>query len=440
MNIIIQLIEEHKKIKQSPSDDDLIRLSEVDEIGLKPICTLNVPVIMDVNNISIEGERLLNLKEFNAEILLKYPSLKCINWNNLLLAGGSCCEIINDNYHSTEKKDLDFFIYGLTEEEGYKKINEFIGQIIDYHRVNHTSTYKFYYKIFRNNNVMTIVIEGSISYQLIFRIYDTKADILYSFDLDSSAIGYDGVAVYMTKRGKFACDYRCNILDVNLQSYTYEYRLNKYFKRGYSIIMPYLDIYSVLKKKRFSNKYIVFKPVKIVRNIIKIRDITVKSNVGKSCYEPNNFTIDYLKYNDYHIRNLNMLNMLLDIDFYYGVIFNKVNILDYGPLIEVKDIEKKYNGIWMSLMNDNVNSKNIKKYIKIIETDVFLKNIFSLVEEDRKKYIDEVINKQITVLYKKLEEIKKKDYSKIDWKIGEDLKFPRYKVSNEEWYGLHLKK
>lgn len=78
-------------------------------------------------------------------------------------------------------------------------------------------------------------------YQFIYRIFESISEILHDFDLGSCQVGFDGFDFYLTSLGKFAFDYKCNILDVTKISPFYEKRLIKYFCRGFDIIMPYLN-------------------------------------------------------------------------------------------------------------------------------------------------------------------------------------------------------
>ena len=77
-----------------------------------------------------------------------------------------------------------------------------------------------------------------IKIQIISRLYKTKQEILYGFDLGSCAVGFDGQLVEFSIAGKFAQEYNLNILDTTRFSLNHGSRLKKYFDRGYGVIFP----------------------------------------------------------------------------------------------------------------------------------------------------------------------------------------------------------
>lgn len=80
--------------------------------------------------------------------------------------------------------------------------------------------------------------ESNTKIQVISRLYKTKQEILYGFDLGSCAVGFDGKLVEFSIAGKFAQEYNLNILDTTRFSLNHGARLKKYFDRGYGIIFP----------------------------------------------------------------------------------------------------------------------------------------------------------------------------------------------------------
>jgi hypothetical protein len=106
----------------------------------------------------------------------------------------------------------------------------------------------------RGPNSLTLVCGDDTSHpvqlQVIFRCYSTISEILHGFDLGPSAIGFDGKDVWMTSLGRFAYEYGCMIVDSSRRSTTYEMRLVKYFKRGFDLICPDLDVEQVKKTSK----------------------------------------------------------------------------------------------------------------------------------------------------------------------------------------------
>lgn len=164
--------------------------------------------------------------------------IKCLTdhncWNNLLLAGGS---ILNKVINCELETDYDLFIYGLTPEEANAKLNKII--TLFEHKL---------YSINRSENALTINLY-SRELQIILRLYQTKAEILQSFDVDSCCIGYDGQNVLMTPRCLYSLSSMINMIDFDRMSPSYEYRLAKYMTRGFSVYVPDFNWLSVNRNK-----------------------------------------------------------------------------------------------------------------------------------------------------------------------------------------------
>jgi hypothetical protein len=155
------------------------------------------------------------------------------DFDNILVAGGSISSIMFD----TNVSDFDIFVYGLGRDEAtrrvYMLIQEFtkLGQDI---------------KIINSPRCTTIKV-GDMKFQVIHRLYNSIAEILYGFDISSCAVGFNGRDIYFTELAKFSFEYMCNVIDLTRRSTTYEQRLIKYLRRGFSIIMPDFNM-SVLRK------------------------------------------------------------------------------------------------------------------------------------------------------------------------------------------------
>ena len=99
--------------------------------------------------------------------------------------------------------------------------------------------------------------------QIILKQYQTCEEILYSFDVDSSCIGYNGLNFVYTRRFIYAYTYMMNTVNFDRLSTTYEYRLFKYLNRGFSIYIPDFDM-----------KNINYENIKIIHNRIILDKIT----------------------------------------------------------------------------------------------------------------------------------------------------------------------
>ena len=171
--------------------------------------------------------------------------------------GNELTDHFDRNYYSYP--DIDFFIYGLDEDEANKKVE----YIIDYF-----SNMLFIRKLTRASAVVTLSyvlitdnntdINNKYHIQIILRLYKTKSEILHGFDLGSSAVGYDGENIWFTTLSKFSYENKCNIVDSYRRSTTYERRLEKYFYRGFNLLVPFLDISKVEDRIDFYNSTFIF--------------------------------------------------------------------------------------------------------------------------------------------------------------------------------------
>ena len=78
--------------------------------------------------------------------------------------------------------------------------------------------------------------------QFVLREYDTIADVLYNIDLGCCAVAYDGETTWLTPLAAVSNMLKINFIDPRACSLSYNYRLKKYFDRGFAICMPYYDV------------------------------------------------------------------------------------------------------------------------------------------------------------------------------------------------------
>ena len=80
--------------------------------------------------------------------------------------------------------------------------------------------------------------------QIVLRIYDSPTEVLFGFDVDCCCCAFDGKDVWLTKRCISALRTGMNVVNpihATPSRATYELRLAKYAKRGYSVLVPGLD-------------------------------------------------------------------------------------------------------------------------------------------------------------------------------------------------------
>ena len=410
------------------------------------------------NKYSIEHPTILlsSRKKFKKKFNEKYPFLQKINMENLLIAGGSISSIVRNVSYGDS--DIDFFIYGLNETQATERVKEWLIDILvpkeeehDEENEENNTTKKpkareYAYKIIRNKNSIAILLDDHYKIQLIFRLYKSISEILHGFDLGSSALGYDGDNIYFTTLGKFCHEYSCNIIDTTRRSTTYEYRLKKYFDRGFNIVLPKLDI-TKLRTEYFKYNetevcempYFIFGYSNIVGNKIFITRFYNKFT-SDSDYdlEPINPSNAY-----YQSFTINIVNLLNGIDHFYYVSShvdeNTTDILANPPRINKGSIVTFYDNLREKLSKKNIDVNLIKRFITVEPVETVISKMFDK-NINTKTYFDELMERQKSLADQKLNVMLKQDHSKIQWiteNPGTQLTSSFNPIIEQEslWYG-----
>lgn len=164
-----------------------------------------------------------------------------INWNNVLIAGGSILKMLTsqkneDLINSNDYNDIDIFIYGLQGRDLMAKLfelEESIRSVIpkEYNMIS-----------IRMPRVIMFVSQHPYRHiQIILRVFRNINEILNTFDVDCCAVGYDGTNVFCTPRSHYAIVNHINVVNMAYASASYEFRLTKYGLRGYSCYVPNFD-------------------------------------------------------------------------------------------------------------------------------------------------------------------------------------------------------
>ena len=152
--------------------------------------------------------------------------------------------------------DIDLFLYGIQDEtEAIAKLEAIETTVRDnllwettYVQLILHSNCRFADRGHRQNstirtrNTITIVSQYPNRHiQIVLRLYKSIAQILHGFDVDCSAVAYDGTHVWTSPRALVACITQCNEIDLSRRSPSYENRLSKYSHRGFEIYCDFLD-------------------------------------------------------------------------------------------------------------------------------------------------------------------------------------------------------
>jgi hypothetical protein len=211
---------------------------------------------------------------------------KILNVGNgkLSLCGGSVVSIIGKLLGGNNGiSDYDIFFH-CNAEEANSIMDQCVNIISEY--FDYTSDYNrnFTPVNIRNQKVITFSTPY-IKIQFITKLYQNKNRILLGFDMPGCQFGYNPKdSLFMTLQGLIAFVTRSYPVDLTQRCNAYESRLAKYYKKGYSIILPGLGG----DWESFQNKKMTFDKSHINNTYtIKIQG----NSLDPSGYEPNNGTI-----------------------------------------------------------------------------------------------------------------------------------------------------
>jgi len=151
----------------------------------------------------------------------------------LVLAGGSLVSLLLQQ----PIKDYDFFFVNCSFEEASTIIHDIVS------KVSSASACK--YVNFHATSKCWTIQTNDLCFQFIFRNYKNIEEILLGFDIDASCIVHDGNDIYLSERCVHAFKYHVNVVDFQRMSPTYEYRLYKYWLKGFDVFIPGFNEQSV---------------------------------------------------------------------------------------------------------------------------------------------------------------------------------------------------
>eukprot|EP01119_Soliformovum_irregulare_P006221 TRINITY_DN1802_c1_g1_i1.p2 TRINITY_DN1802_c1_g1~~TRINITY_DN1802_c1_g1_i1.p2 ORF type:complete len:471 (-),score=181.89 TRINITY_DN1802_c1_g1_i1:54-1466(-) len=246
---------------------------------------ISLPMLLKNSRISdseISGKSaIVDQEKFQRNFGELMGHLSCIDWSNVFVAGGavlgSLLEIQVENQVEFSTSDVDVFFYGLDVSGAANKLAQILGNLSSQAPM----------VTFRSKHAVTV----SYGYpkrnlQFILRNYLSAAEILQGFDIDSCAIGFDGKNVWAAPRAVRAITKRYNLVNLTRRSPTYEYRLFKYSKRGFGVMIPRLDGTRI-------NPIVYTKTPSTVKGLAKLivydYDATAQAIVARNSYSARNF-------------------------------------------------------------------------------------------------------------------------------------------------------
>lgn len=161
--------------------------------------------------------------------------LKLGPMNNVVIAGGSVLWSLD--MIGSKPDDIDLFIYGVDPTDMnnlWDVVNKISDKLVKVayrlkythiKRIAHPKVISF--TLTRNEEVTTV--------QIILRAYKSISSILHAFDVPASCVAFDWNEVYVTTLSAYALVYKINLVNFNYSSLSFDYRLAKYFSRGYAL-------------------------------------------------------------------------------------------------------------------------------------------------------------------------------------------------------------
>eukprot|EP01060_Flectonema_neradi_P006537 TRINITY_DN1442_c1_g3_i1.p1 TRINITY_DN1442_c1_g3~~TRINITY_DN1442_c1_g3_i1.p1 ORF type:complete len:1977 (+),score=404.23 TRINITY_DN1442_c1_g3_i1:58-5931(+) len=206
-----------------------------------------------VQNQHLGCSSILPMSEFDASLnSMTCSQLEGLDWSNLLMAGGCVLgAMLPDNIGTGESfrgSDMDLFVYGCSTDAEGQQVIERVINCVRRNREKETKGKRVKSKkaptlqILRTPHAVTILGEYPFRHvQIVLRMYQSPAEVLLGFDVDSCAVGYDGDVVWASPRARRAINKQINTVDLTRRSLTYEIRLAKYAKRGFGVLIPGFD-------------------------------------------------------------------------------------------------------------------------------------------------------------------------------------------------------
>ena len=295
----------------------------------------------------------------NKDLKMIYEIFPEEHRNHIVIAGG----VVLNRIINTEYNDVDFFLHSCTEEKANEIIRQFhkkLLNLVEKYKIegekyrgrdpniefneNDENLYDLKLRAtYGDNNVtfsLSCVNPGNNTdtifdipirhkYQFILRIYDSPSQVIHGFDVDCCSILYnykDGL-LYTSERGAYSIDRKCNTINFEKLSTSYEYRLVKYLIRGIGVDLPFIE---------YLEKY----------------------NIGEIALEKGLAVI--LKY---------LLNEVVDIDLKISNDDLIKKVSDYDSIGDKYTIGK-YENNYLNFKKDNPDSQSIGSFHRIILDDV----------------------------------------------------------------------
>ena len=214
--------------------DGLIQLCHANDLIMNDLSSIDGAYILPKEHKIISS--FITQREYDFAFIHYKGIIKILdNVNDVVLCGGAALWGILQE--SDAPNDFDLFIYGDNSEATQnEKINKIINILYDEY---------LWLEVYQVKGVITInyIFNGKyVKVQIILRDYTSISEILHSFDLSCCAIAWDGNITYMTHFALWSISNKIIYINPQDRSKTYEFRLIKYFNKGFALLFPNLKL------------------------------------------------------------------------------------------------------------------------------------------------------------------------------------------------------
>ena len=190
----------------------------------------------------VDAPRCSTQARYTAKFKKSFPDVAGIlsRISNVYTAGGAASWPLiqgRGRHVAGAPGDIDIFVVGIPSED----LRALWAKVGEVRAVLHAACSGEWTEVISPGVLTMRNSKRAYKFQIILRAFATVSALLHGFDLASCAIAFDGEVAYMTHAAVWAYVFMLNVVNPAYRSTTYEYRLYKYFYRGYGLGLPGLD-------------------------------------------------------------------------------------------------------------------------------------------------------------------------------------------------------
>ena len=201
---------------------------------------------------------------FADTFFVHYPALKEMSWDNLAIRGGAVVDVLLGRTPT----DLDLFMFGLESPEACvdkarevlnfllraekasveEKNKEAKRRAIDRGYSTDPAVQTMSIKAVRKGCVVTVWVDVlKCPIQIVLCNYSTFEEVVRGVDLSVSGASFDGSTVWVSEAGKWALENMAIRVETD-DYFPSAVRLERYFNKGFDIVLPGLDVVKLSTK------------------------------------------------------------------------------------------------------------------------------------------------------------------------------------------------